>query len=146
MQSKITGIVFALILVAGIGGYAYYQKQESLDLNPTSAGSESINPGAAGGTFEAGSPESGLSDTPGVSAGAITLAQVAGHNSKASCWAAISGSVYDLTAWIPNHPGGEQAILSLCGKDGTAAFNGQHGNNIKAKAVLAGFKIGALAQ
>lgn len=136
MQNKTLGIILALALVAGIGGYVYYQKQASFE--------PELNP--AGGTYEAGSPESGMSDTPGVSAGSITMAQVAEHNSKTSCWTTISGSVYDLTAWIPNHPGGEQAILSLCGKDGTTAFNGQHGSNAKVKTVLAGFKIGLLAQ
>lgn len=135
-MNKTLGFAIALVLVVGIGGYVYYQKQEALTPAP--------NP--AGGTYEAGSPESGLSDTPGVPAGAITMAQVAEHNSRTSCWTTIFGSVYDLTAWIPNHPGGEQAILYLCGKDGTTAFNGQHGSNMKAKTVLAGFKIGALAQ
>jgi len=47
----------------------------------------------------------------------ITLAQVAVHSSRTSCWSAVNGSVYDLTSWIPNHPGGEEAILWMCGID-----------------------------
>ena len=75
----------------------------------------------------------------------ITMAQVAAHGGEASCWTAIGGQVYDLTAWISEHPGGERAILSICGKDGTAAFQGQHGGQSRPEATLATFKIGALA-
>src|SRR6185503_18872617 len=60
-----------------------------------------------------------------------TLATVATHNSQSSCWTTISGKVYDLTTWIGQHPGGEQAIISICGKDGTSAFLGQHGGQQK---------------
>lgn len=73
-----------------------------------------------------------------------TMAEVATHNSKQSCWTVISGSVYDLTDWISAHPGGERAILGLCGIDGTAAFEGQHGGQARPASELAGFKIGAL--
>lgn len=75
----------------------------------------------------------------------ITMATVAEHNTKASCYTAISGSVYDVTAWISQHPGGASAIIGLCGKDGTAAFSGQHGGQGRPASELAAFKIGALA-
>ncbi len=75
-----------------------------------------------------------------------TLAQVAQHNNGASCWTAINGDVYDVTSWINEHPGGPQAILSLCGTDGSAAFNGQHGGQARPAAELATFKIGTLVQ
>lgn len=83
--------------------------------------------------------------TPTTTAG-ITMAQVASHASRTSCWSAINGSVYDLTSWIPEHPGGEQAILSLCGVDGSSAYNGQHGGSRRPASILAGFKLGALAK
>jgi cytochrome b involved in lipid metabolism len=69
---------------------------------------------------------------------------VATHNLRSSCWSAINGSVYDLTSWIPNHPGGERAILSLCGTDGSDAYNGQHGGSSRTATILGGFKLGAL--
>lgn len=75
----------------------------------------------------------------------ITAAQVSTHNSAQSCWTSISGNVYDLTAWINQHPGGKSAILRLCGVDGTAAFNGQHGGQGRPERELATFKVGALA-
>jgi hypothetical protein len=59
--------------------------------------------------------------------------------------APINGGVYDLTAWISKHPGGERAILSICGKDGSAAFNDQHGGQRRPANELSGFKIGTIA-
>lgn len=75
-----------------------------------------------------------------------TLADVALHSNGASCWSAINGGVYDLTSWINQHPGGPQAILSICGIDGSAAFNDQHGGQSRPANELAGFKIGTLVQ
>lgn len=74
----------------------------------------------------------------------FTRVQVAEHNSAESCYTIVSTSVYDVTSWIAKHPGGRDAILSLCGKDGTAAFTKQHGSNAKAQAALKSFLIGAL--
>ncbi|MEN9913053.1 MAG: hypothetical protein RLY66_461 [Candidatus Parcubacteria bacterium] len=74
------------------------------------------------------------------------MTEVATHNNASSCWSAINGSVYDLTSWIGRHPGGEGAILSICGKDGSSAFNDQHGGERRPANELAGFKIGLLGQ
>ncbi len=74
------------------------------------------------------------------------MAQVKQHNSASSCYTAINGSVYDVTSWINQHPGGASAILSLCGTDGSAAFDAQHGGQRRPESELASFKIGALAQ
>lgn len=79
-------------------------------------------------------------------AGTYTMAQVKTHNSSTSCYSAINGSVYDLTQWIGNHPGGAGAILSLCGKDGTQAFEQKHGGERRPESELASLKIGTLAQ
>lgn len=75
-----------------------------------------------------------------------SMADVATHTGEASCWTAVRGNVYDVTNWVPDHPGGRRAILSLCGKDGTSAFEGKHGGQDSPEAQLAKFKIGALAQ
>lgn len=82
--------------------------------------------------------------TTAPSAGTYTLAEVATHNSQSSCYTAINGSVYDVTPFIQQHPGGAGAILSLCGTDGTAAFEGQHGGQSRPASELASYKIGVL--
>jgi cytochrome b involved in lipid metabolism len=58
----------------------------------------------------------------------------------------VNGGVYDLTSWIGQHPGGSKAILGICGKDGSAAFNEQHSSQRRPANELAGFKIGVLAK
>lgn len=75
----------------------------------------------------------------------FTLAQILTHKDASSCWSTINEGVYDLTDWIAQHPGGEGAILSICGKDGSEAFNNQHGGKQKQADILATFKIGILA-
>ena len=65
-------------------------------------------------------------------------------NSPEKCWAVIRDGVYDLTSYINRHPGGPQAILSLCGKDGTTAFEGQHGADAGPERELQKLKIGTL--
>ena len=78
--------------------------------------------------------------TPGVTT--FSLAEVATHTDAKSCYTIINGGVYDLTAFVSKHEGGSDAILSLCGKDGTAAFTQQHKGAAKIMRVLARFKIG----
>jgi cytochrome b involved in lipid metabolism len=73
-----------------------------------------------------------------------TLADVATHPDRTSCWSAINGNVYDLTTWIDRHPGGADRILSICGKDGSSAFSKKHLGEPKPEAMLATFKIGVL--
>jgi cytochrome b involved in lipid metabolism len=73
-----------------------------------------------------------------------TMAEVAAANMSSKCWTAVGGKVYDLTPEISRHPGGAKAILSLCGKDGTAAFTAQHGGQRRPTTELNGLQIGIL--
>ena len=76
--------------------------------------------------------------------GSYTLGEVSIHNSKLSCWTSIKGEVYDVTSFINKHPGGQNPILGLCGKDGTSAFSNQHGTQPRPSNELARFIIGTL--
>src|SRR5437868_319527 len=62
------------------------------------------------------------SSSPAAEAKSITLAEIATHKDATSCWMAIEGNVFDVTSFIPDHPG-EDAILLGCGKDATEMFN-----------------------
>merc|ERR1719443_1615016 len=55
-----------------------------------------------------------------------SLAEVAKHVSKESCWVVVSGKVLDVTKFLKDHPGGELAILTFAGKDATEEFNMIH--------------------
>ena len=79
-------------------------------------------------------------------AAGYTLEKVKANSSATSCWTVIKGNVYDLTKWIGSHPGGENAILSLCGVDGSAAFAAQHEGKSKPESRLAGYLLGPLAK
>lgn len=65
-----------------------------------------------------------------------TAALIATHNSPADCWIIVNNKVYDVTNYLPFHPGGINAILSYCGKDDSSAFAGlphsQNANNLLA--------------
>lgn len=126
-MNSFASTLIGLALVLGVGGIVYWQTQAT--------------PIVGGNTGDTNTGE-----TPGETAGGITLEAIAQHSARESCWTAINGSVYDLTSWIPKHPGGEQAILQLCGKDGSAKFNGQHGGDSAKESLLAGFKIDVFAQ
>jgi len=85
-----------------------------------------------------------MATQPAKTSDGITMDLVAKHSTRSSCWSVINGNVYDLTSWIPNHPGGEKRILAICGIDGSDAYNGAHGTRSKPAKILFGFKIGAL--
>jgi cytochrome b involved in lipid metabolism len=72
------------------------------------------------------------------------MEEVKKRNSASECWTVIDGKVYNLTKWIPAHRGGPQAILFLCGKDGSSAFKAQHAGASSPESVLATYLLGAL--
>ena len=76
--------------------------------------------------------------------GVYSMADVEAHATVADCWTTINGGVYDLTTWVGRHPGGENPIAKLCGKDGGANFNRKHGSTKNAQATLILLKIGTL--
>lgn len=145
MRVKLISILIGIVLASAVGFLVYSQKEVKFSPSPVPAGgaeTEKINNETATPNNSEG--VTGIIPSP-VSEDMI-LSQVAEHAARENCWTIINGNVYNLTSWIPNHPGGETAILQLCGKDGSQKFNGKHGGVAKQAAVLAGFKIGALDQ
>ena len=62
--------------------------------------------------------------------GKITLAELAKHDNDQDCWVVYKGSVYDVTKFLPIHPGGSERIAQFCGTmDFESAFTGQHGTS-----------------
>ncbi|KAI1325499.1 FMN-dependent dehydrogenase-domain-containing protein [Xylariaceae sp. FL0255] len=52
--------------------------------------------------------------------------EIAKHDSKDSCWVVIHGKAYDVTEFLPEHPGGMKIILKYAGKDATEEFDPIH--------------------
>ena len=86
----------------------------------------------------------------------LTAEEVAMHDSPTDCWTIVSGSVYDITSYIPRHPGGNE-ILSACGLDGTTLFEQREdsqGESVgsgtphssSARSMLESYLLGELAQ
>ncbi|KAF3237979.1 hypothetical protein TWF192_010734 [Orbilia oligospora] len=56
----------------------------------------------------------------------LTSTEIAKHNSAESCWVIIHGKAYDVTDFLPEHPGGSKIILKYAGKDATEEFDPIH--------------------
>uniref|UniRef100_L2FT11 Mitochondrial cytochrome n=1 Tax=Colletotrichum fructicola (strain Nara gc5) TaxID=1213859 RepID=L2FT11_COLFN len=52
--------------------------------------------------------------------------EIAKHNSADSCWVIVHGKAYDVTDFLPEHPGGSKIILKYAGKDATEEFDPIH--------------------
>lgn len=52
----------------------------------------------------------------------LSLAEVARHASAQDCWMVISGTVYDISAYVPEHPSKPSVLLPWCGKEATQAY------------------------
>lgn len=66
----------------------------------------------------------------------ITWEEVQKHNSKKDCWLVVEDKVYDVTKFIPYHPGGS-LLARYAGQDATDAFYAFHGEEAGSPGLLA---------
>ena len=52
----------------------------------------------------------------------ITPSMLKLHNKRDDAWSAFDGKVYNITAYLPFHPGGEKELMRVAGRDGTKLF------------------------
>ena len=71
----------------------------------------------------------------------ITSEEVAKHNTAKDCWVIVHDRVYDVTKFVPRHPGGNMIHVNA-GGECTALFESYH--PLKAKIVLEKFYRGDL--
>lgn len=139
MLLNIAGVALAVltigvtVLVGHTGAEAAWGAKYAAATQPAPAASAAAAPAAS----------ASAASSAAVS-GAITMADVAQHASASDCWSVVSGNVYDLTSWISRHPGGSGPIEGMCGKDGTAGFEGQHQGQGEPAQELATFLVGPL--
>ncbi|CAN6625637.1 L-lactate dehydrogenase (cytochrome) [Trichomonascus vanleenenianus] len=60
----------------------------------------------------------------------VDIKEVNKHNSKESCWVVVHGKAYDVTEFLPEHPGGQKIILKYAGKDATKEFDPIHPRDV----------------
>lgn len=136
---KVIGIVIVLAVIAGGAVFTYTQMNKDAEPVPVTT-----------------STQQQQLDTETADQEVYTVEEVKDHNNKDDCWTIISGSVYDITSYIPRHPGGDE-ILKACGEDGTTLFTQrqeQDGGAVgsgtphssSAQSQLASLKIGTVSQ
>lgn len=94
--------------------------------------------GAAGGPREAprllydDGPEPSPAPPPAPKAqDKVSAQELSAHTTKdARTWVALYGQVYDLTDYVEEHPGGEEAILDVAGTEGTEHFEAVHNREL----------------
>lgn len=77
----------------------------------------------------------------------FTLDEVAKHGSPDDCWMAIRGSVYDLGAYLPEHPSRPELVLPWCGMEATEAYETKtrgRRHSPYADELLAKYRIGTI--
>lgn len=75
------------------------------------------------------------------------LADVARHAGADDCWMAIDGQVYDLTAYLPQHPAPPAVLLAWCGREATQAYRTKgrgRPHSAYADGLLPAYRIGTL--
>ncbi|XP_053608246.1 cytochrome b5-like isoform X7 [Plodia interpunctella] len=73
----------------------------------------------------------------------ISIKEVKKHKSRKSTWVILHNEVYDVTSFLSEHPGGEDSLLDVAGKDGTLAFE-DVGHSADARQMMKKYKIGQL--
>ncbi len=77
-----------------------------------------------------------------------SVATIKKHNTKDDAWIILDGYVYDVTKWIPDHPGG-LAIMKGVGSgedwlDNFSKIDSHLKNNAKIRGLLTKYLIGKL--
>lgn len=75
----------------------------------------------------------------------LTAALISQHNTASDCWVTGGNTVYNVTNYIYQHPGGSSRIIPYCGSDIQSAFDAQ-GHSANASQILAGLEIGVVGQ
>jgi len=141
-MKKQLGLIIGVIVILVLG-FIFWQSQTSAPVSEVDNEQSVVVEEELATAPETQTPIQNETTTTETTVKFYTMAEVATHNNPADCWATVDNNVYNLSSWVTKHPGGEKAIIGLCGVDGTAPFSKQHGSNEKAKAALASFLVGS---
>ncbi|XP_033607620.1 cytochrome b5 isoform X2 [Cryptotermes secundus] len=71
--------------------------------------------------------------------------EVAKKNNSQGAWIVIHNSIYNVTEFLNEHPGGEEVLLEQAGNDGTEAFE-DVGHSTDARELMKKYKIGEVVE
>lgn len=91
-----------------------------------------------------GKPGVDLAGTGGRSV-PVPRSELRKHRTAEDLWLALKGKVYNVTAYMPYHPGGEEKLLMGGGKDATSLFDKYHAW-VNYESLLAKCYIGPLVE
>ncbi|XP_064599234.1 uncharacterized protein LOC135465813 [Liolophura sinensis] len=74
-----------------------------------------------------------------------SMKEVKQHCDHTSCWIVFRDRVYDVTAFLEQHPGGTDIILENAGRDVTVTFE-EKGHSRLAHEILEQYHIGFLVE
>lgn len=137
-NSLLDCVVYGRVAGKACAKYMLGNRVKTVDLKTLTkggvAGGGTQKSALSGGSYEdnmndakkpaAGAPAAAAAAAP--AGPALTMEEVAKHVTKDDCWVVINGEVLDVTAFLPDHPGGELAILTFAGKDASEEFNMIH--------------------
>ncbi|XP_076924530.1 cytochrome b5-like [Bidens hawaiensis] len=72
---------------------------------------------------------------------AFDFADVSCHNNTNDCWIVINARVYDITKFLTDHPGGDNVLLDVAGKDASEEFE-DTGHGSAARLMLDEYYVG----
>ncbi|CAH2033897.1 unnamed protein product [Thlaspi arvense] len=72
-----------------------------------------------------------------------SMEEAATHNKQDDCWIVIDGKVYDVSSYMNDHPGGDDVLLAVTGKDATDEFE-DAGHSKSARELMEKYFIGEL--
>lgn len=114
-------VFWAIVVALLVAGFISAENQITINELSRGSGQRDIK---AGEGIQPGKLPQEIDLEPGVITEDIILDNdyVRAHNTLTDCWMIISGKVYDVTEYVPLHPGGVETIKSSCGADGTQEF------------------------
>ncbi|CAJ2507709.1 Uu.00g088950.m01.CDS01 [Anthostomella pinea] len=74
----------------------------------------------------------------------VGIDEISRHKSPEDLWLVVDGTVYDLSAFAPSHPGGINILLQHAGRDATAAYSEVHSKSLIRDSLPASSQIGLL--
>lgn len=116
-MNKTTMAIAAAIIIALIAGFFVLGGDDDTDTNETANSSQTEN-----STTESQQEQEPAAEEQPENIQQITVATVADHAVEEDCWTIIGTNVYDITSYVPRHPGGDEILLA-CGSDGTSLFS-----------------------
>ncbi len=135
MNKTILFIVAAIVVIGAIFATGMWMNKNTTNLSTTSTS-----------TTSSGGESKNSSIQPSAQKN-ITKAELAQNNNDTSCWVSVKTKVYNVTPYLPKHPGGKAELLKNCGSEldpKSMSHKGGEFTSDRIQEILKPFAIGSL--